>query len=239
MGHPPQGLQRHYLRHIDAGIDEIIAALDGRAIALTTQGDIVFASGPNAIARLGPGVAGEALITGGPAADPSWAAPTPAAHAPTHKDGGTDELDVSELAGAIGGAGEVPETDGAAVTWVDPDGRYDPKAHVLATTGPHTDTLPLTDLVVGTRGGVIIRGAADWEELAVGTSHQVFETQGAGADPQWAWAGLEIQTQAGEWADPTGGVYEGRAVLLYNSTQVEYRLVAYMNSGWRNVELIG
>lgn len=50
-------------------------------------------------------------------------------HAARHKDGGADELDVSELAGAIGGAGEVPETDGAAVTWVDPDGRYDPKAH--------------------------------------------------------------------------------------------------------------
>ncbi|GAG20150.1 unnamed protein product, partial [marine sediment metagenome] len=53
------------------------------------------------------------------------------AHAASHKDSGADELDVSELAGAIGGAGEIPETDGAAVTWVDPDSRYDPKAHVL------------------------------------------------------------------------------------------------------------
>lgn len=50
-------------------------------------------------------------------------------HGANHKDGGSDEIDLSELAGALGGAGEIPETDGAAVTWVDPDGRYDPKAH--------------------------------------------------------------------------------------------------------------
>ena len=40
------------------------------------------------------------------------------------------------------------------------------EAHALATSGPHTGTLPLTDLVVGTAGGIIRRGAADWEELA-------------------------------------------------------------------------
>jgi len=59
----------------------------------------------------------------------------PIAHAATHKDGGADELDVSELAGALGGAGEIPESDGAAVAWVDPDSRYDPKVHAAS----HTD----------------------------------------------------------------------------------------------------
>lgn len=67
----------------------------------------------------------------------------PAAHAASHKDGAADELDVSELAGAIGGAGEVPETDGAAVTWVDPDARYDPKAHA-ASHVPQTGGDPLS-----------------------------------------------------------------------------------------------
>jgi len=106
-------------------------------------------------------------------------------HAPEHKDGGADELDVSELAGAIGGAGEIPETDGAAVTWVEPDGRYDPKAHVLATTGPHNAPLPLIDLEVGVQGEVIHRGAADWEALAVGAAGEVIESGGAAADVSW------------------------------------------------------
>ena len=44
-----------------------------------------------------------------------------------------------------------------------------PGAHVLATTGPHTGTLPLTDLIVGTRGGIVRRGLTDWEEYALGT----------------------------------------------------------------------
>lgn len=40
------------------------------------------------------------------------------------------------------------------------------ETHVLATTGPHTGTLPLADLAVGSAGSIIRRGAADWEELA-------------------------------------------------------------------------
>lgn len=44
-----------------------------------------------------------------------------------------------------------------------------PVAHTLGTSGPHTDTLPLTDLVVGTQGSIIRRGAADWEEYVKGT----------------------------------------------------------------------
>jgi len=73
-------------------------------------------------------------------------------HAPSHKDGGTDELDVSELAGAIGGAGEIPETDGAAVTWVDPDGRYDPKAHAPSHKDGGADELDVSELA-GAIGG--------------------------------------------------------------------------------------
>ena len=53
-------------------------------------------------------------------------------HAARHKDGGADELDVSELAGALGAAGTIPETDGAAVSWVDPNERYDPPDHLHA-----------------------------------------------------------------------------------------------------------
>lgn len=50
------------------------------------------------------------------------------------------------------------------------------EVHTLATTGPHTDTLPLTDLAAGTQGSVIIRGAADWEELGLGTNTYVLKS---------------------------------------------------------------
>lgn len=59
---------------------------------------------------------------------------SPTSHAASHKDGGSDELDVSELAGSLGNAGYVPESDGAAVTWVEPDARYDPKDHAHVGT---------------------------------------------------------------------------------------------------------
>ncbi|GAI25836.1 unnamed protein product, partial [marine sediment metagenome] len=117
------------------GADDIDSALDARALALVNQGDIVYrALAANTLAALAPGVAGQALLTGGAGANPSWGAPAPA-------------------------------------------------AHVLATTGPHTNTLPLTDLAVGTRGGIIRRGAADWEEYALGVATRVLK---AGAtDVAW------------------------------------------------------
>ena len=49
------------------------------------------------------------------------------------------------------------------------------EVHTLATTGPHTDTLPLTDLAVGAQGSIIRRGAADWEEYVLGTEDYVLK----------------------------------------------------------------
>jgi len=43
----------------------------------------------------------------------------PKAHAASHKDGGDDELDASELAGALGTDGQVLKSDGAAANWED------------------------------------------------------------------------------------------------------------------------
>jgi len=63
------------------------------------------------------GGADEIDVTGlsGELADPQ----PPKAHAASHKDGGDDELDASELAGALGTAGQVLKTDGAAANWKD------------------------------------------------------------------------------------------------------------------------
>jgi len=58
------------------------------------------------------------------------------------------------------------------------------ETHTLATSGVHTDTLPFTDLEVGTQGSIIRRGAADWEELTKGTTNYALV---AGAtDVAWA-----------------------------------------------------
>ena len=83
----------HEATHVRLGVDDIDSALDARAIALAAQGEVVYhAAGANTLAGLAVGVAGEALITGGPAANPSWAAPAPAAHAASHEPAGADEV---------------------------------------------------------------------------------------------------------------------------------------------------
>ena len=63
------------------------------------------------------------------------------------------------------------------------------EAHVLATSGPHTDTLPLTDLIVGTAGSIIIRGAADWEELLKGGASDSDVLTLVSGYPAWQTAG--------------------------------------------------
>lgn len=134
VGIPPAA---HAVTHILAGTDPIIGGLDARALNLANQGEIVFrAAAANTLVALAVGGVGQALLSGGAAADVLWGAPAPA-------------------------------------------------AHVLDTTGPHTGTLPLTDLVVGVQGEVIIRGAADWEALGVGTALQALLSGGAGVDPYW------------------------------------------------------
>lgn len=85
---------------------------------------------------LGVGAALQALLSGGAGADPYWGAPTPAAHEASHRDGGADEIEIDDLPGAAGAAGEIVESDGAAMSFVEPDGRYTPTAHGAAE---HTD----------------------------------------------------------------------------------------------------
>jgi len=65
----------HENRHIFGGADDIDAPLDARAIALTTQGDLVVrAAGVNVLARLASTIAGQLLTSGGVGGTPlySW-----------------------------------------------------------------------------------------------------------------------------------------------------------------------
>lgn len=74
-----------------------------------------------------------------------------------------------------------------------PTDAHHTEAHVLATSGPHTGTLPLTDLAAGTQGGIIRRGAADWEEYALGTETYVLK---AGA--------TDVAWDTVDWSELTG-----------------------------------
>ena len=89
----------HKTSHQDAGGDEIsVTGLSGlladdqhvldaevTAVAvakstLTEQGDVFYASAASTPAALAHGTSGQALLSGGHAANPSWGAPAPAAH---------------------------------------------------------------------------------------------------------------------------------------------------------------
>lgn len=88
----------HEDTHVLGGADDIDSALNALAIALTTQGDIVYrAAALNTLARLAAGVAGQALLTGGPAANPSWGAPVPAVHGAAEHTDVTRELFIPAL----------------------------------------------------------------------------------------------------------------------------------------------
>ena len=84
--------------------------------------------------------------------------------------------------------------------------------HALATTGPHTDSLPLTDLAPGTAGDIITRQATDWAVLVKGTENYVLK-MGA-TYPAWGtvdWNELTGTQPAPvahnhAWSDITSGV---------------------------------
>jgi len=67
--------QAHESSHIKGGADDIDSALDARAIALTTRGDIPYVGETaNTLARLAKGTEGYVLTMG--ANDPAWAEAT-------------------------------------------------------------------------------------------------------------------------------------------------------------------
>ena len=191
----------HEATHILGGADDIDSGLDARALNLAAQGEIVFhAAAANTLVALAVGAAGDALLSGGAGADPSWGAPAPAAHVLATTGPHSAPLPLIDLevgvqgeviirgaadweALAVGAANQALISGGAGV---DPSwGAPTPAAHVLATTGPHTNALPLTDLEVAVRGEIITRTVADWAALGVGVAGEALLSGGAGADVSW------------------------------------------------------
>lgn len=92
------------------------------------------------------------------------------------------------------------------------------ETHVLAVTGPHTGTLPLTDLAVGTQGGIIRRGAADWEEYALGTPTYVLK---AGASDV-AWGQVDYSELSGSQPAP----------IAHSIDDETYHTASGLTAGW-------
>lgn len=82
---------------VGAGVTEAVTAEQILDWIGSTRGSILY-RGAAAWVILTPGTAGHALVSSGPGADPAYAAPAPAAHATSHKSGGSDAIRLDELA---------------------------------------------------------------------------------------------------------------------------------------------
>ena len=122
----------------------------------------------------------------------------------------------------VGAAGEALLSGGVGVTpsW----GAPATAAHVLATTGPHTNTLPLTDLEVGAQGEIITRTGADWVAFAVGAAGQALLSGGAGADVSWGAPAPAAHegTHVSGGSDDIDSALDGRAITLTTQGDIVY-----------------
>lgn len=101
------------------------------------------------------------------------------------------------------------------------------EAHALATLGnPHTGTLPLTDLDVGTAGDIITRQVADWAVLAKGTQNHVLK-MGA-TYPGW---GLAPVTQH---AIDSGTYHTSTDITTLNATTSKHGFLKKLGGGTTN-----
>lgn len=75
-----------------------------------------------------------------------------------------------------------------------PPSDYTPSSHVLATTGPHSGSLPLADIAGYAQGRIIIGDGSDWTYLTLGTENYVLKA--GSSQPAWgqvAWG--EVQSK--------------------------------------------
>ena len=204
----------HEATHVQGGVDDIDSALDARAIALANQGEIVFhAAAGNTLVALAVGVAGQALLSGGPAADVSWGAPAPAAHEATHVDGGADEIDSVLDARALGlvnqgditfraaaantlatlgpgaaGTALLSGGAGADLSWGAPAPAAHESTHVSGGADDIDSALDGRAITLTTQGDLVYAsGVNTLARLPAGTAGQRIETGGAGANPNWTW----------------------------------------------------
>lgn len=141
-----------------------------------TQGQVLY-RGASGWSVLSPGTSGQFLKTGGAGADPSWDT------VPNTTDGDKGDITVT-------GGGTIWTIDNGVVTYpkmqnVSATSRILGRKTAGAGTVEELTTSELLDFVGSTRGQILYRGASGWVALGPGTSGQILQTNGAGADPSW------------------------------------------------------
>jgi len=139
---------------------------------------------------LTPGTAGQFLSTGGTGANPSWASGLAlTSSAP---------VNVTKAAAAVGVGTTAARTDhkhdattaaAVSVGAANAEG----SATSLARSD-HTHAVTNLAIASSAQGDVLYRNATVWTRLPAGTSGQFLQTQGAGANPQWASAAALTST---------------------------------------------
>ncbi len=166
------------------------------------QGDVLYFNGSNWV-KLAAGTSGQFLQTQGAGANPQWAAAA----------GSGDITDVGDIASGAaftataGNDGnslwfEGTSSDGNEIQLTGADPGADVTVTIPATTGTllintdigtsvqaHDAYLDDIAAVTAAQGDVLYFDGTDWVNLSPGTNGQVLQTQGAGADPQWATVG--------------------------------------------------
>lgn len=150
-------------------------------VGSTAQGDVIY-RGASGWERLGAGTSGHVLQTQGAGANPQWAA--------VSGGGGVSDGDKGDI--VVSSSGTVWTVDSDAIT-------YSKMQNISATQrllgrnssgAGDVEEVSLTQLLdwIGTagQGDILFRGASTWQRLGAGTSGRFLQTQGTGADPQWA-----------------------------------------------------
>jgi len=197
---------------------------------VSDSGEIKFRTGAEVLSDIGAAATGEAhaLATSGPhTGELPWADMAAGTQGGIVRRGASDWEEY-----AIGTEDYVLKAGASDVAW----GQVDyselvgtqpaPVAHVLATSGPHSGTLPLADLAVGTQGGIIRRGASDWEEYALGTETYVLK---AGATDV-AWGTVD-------WSELTGSQPAPISHALSSHTQGDNKIFMTKGSTFTEIAL--
>ena len=89
-------------------------------------------------------------------------------------------------------------------------------AGTSTSLGGSITTSAILDSLGSTQGQIAYRGASGWVVLATGTSGQFLQTQGAGANPQWASASASPAGSSGDFQYNNSGSF-GAAVIAQSS----------------------
>lgn len=145
------------------------------------QGDVLYFNGTN-WTNLPAGTAGQVLQTQGAAANPTWTnATTLTASAPADVDKSAAVVGVATTAARADHKHNIATAAAVAVGATNAEG--------TATTLARSDhTHQVTNLAIASQaqGDVLYYNGTSWVRLAAGTSGQFLQTQGTGANPQWA-----------------------------------------------------